>query len=884
MGRAPPSAREHPPPVWPGYRVTMTEQTQPVRSAAIPASPSLAIPSVRTGVVALGRHPDALGIFAVLLFTAMAAWHRLSLENGLAHLDIPTFYLPWYAHLGETIRGFDIPGWNPYVFSGTAFAGDPQSGWWYFPAMGIFAVFEPVRAYEIYLIFHLALAGVTTYLYCRQLGMRVLAALVGAAAYELGPFVTHISCCLINVQLGAWIPSALTGVELTVRGRHWSQRGLGWVVTGFAISQMLAGWPGQGAYNGLLLVGSYLAFRTLIAKGRGVLGWRDRLVRLVGDGVGVLGFGFAIGAAGLLPRLDVVSRTNVAGGEYSGFGVDNYSSGWQVFTILERSFTDQNGFRSYLFYLGAPTVILMLAALVLAWRRFWVGYFAAMTVVVGVLTLKPTPFHELFFLLPRFEALHSHVPSRILTIQWIGPPILAAAAIDALLRHRRRPRSRIIAGALIPLAVWSGLTTLMLANGKGVSWNSTASAAIACAVVGVFATLWVAPAERQLAYANKARLGLAGLLVLLVAWDPTGHSVVDTLRSGNPMNQLLVLPTGPISREAIEVNAAATDPGGAGEFLQSRQEAGEHFRFFGYEDVLQNGGRGYPSTYREHYANPLALDLLVNARAMRLHLYDAQGYNPVQLVNYVEFLNEVNEEVQNYHDAQILPGGLTSPLLNILNARYIVVPNEIGSPGRLRPDLVTLLATYPEVFRNETIRVLENPRAVDRAWLVHDVREVTAPAIPGLLRSEEVDPRTTLLLADGGEDFPSGGTAGLVAGDAVEILSYEPDRIRMRVTTSQPGALVLSETYDEGWHATVDGDDARVHQAYGVIRAVPVDAGESIVELRYDPRSLRLGFYISIAAAVAAVATVVVALSRRGRPHPRDVMPAATLDSTPRTP
>jgi uncharacterized membrane protein len=71
------------------------------------------------------------------------------------------------------------------------------------PGDGHLRRFEPVRAYEIYLIFHLALAGVTTYLYCRQLGCRVLAALVGAAAYELGPFVTHISCCLINVQLGA---------------------------------------------------------------------------------------------------------------------------------------------------------------------------------------------------------------------------------------------------------------------------------------------------------------------------------------------------------------------------------------------------------------------------------------------------------------------------------------------------------------------------------------------------------------------------------------------------------------------------------------------------------------------------------------------------------
>jgi hypothetical protein len=150
-------------------------------------------------------------------------------------------------------------------------------------------------------------------------------------------------------------------------------------VTGFAISQMLAGWPGQGAYNALLLIGSYLAFRILIAKGRGVLEGRDRIVRLVGDGIGVLGFGFAIGAAGLLPRLDVVSRTNVAGGEYSGLRRR------QLLLRLARLHHPPA-------QLHRPERLPLLPLLPRrpdgdpdvrrarpAWRRFWVGYFAAMT-------------------------------------------------------------------------------------------------------------------------------------------------------------------------------------------------------------------------------------------------------------------------------------------------------------------------------------------------------------------------------------------------------------------------------------------------------------------------------------------------------------------------
>ena len=57
--------------------------------------------------------------------------------------------------------------------------------------------------------------------------------------------------------------------------------------------------------------------------------------------------------------MDIVSRTNVAWGEYDGFETNSYASGWQVYTVLDRLFTDNNGYRSMLFYLGTPVIILM---------------------------------------------------------------------------------------------------------------------------------------------------------------------------------------------------------------------------------------------------------------------------------------------------------------------------------------------------------------------------------------------------------------------------------------------------------------------------------------------------------------------------------------------
>ncbi|MBA2599015.1 MAG: hypothetical protein H0V00_20530, partial [Chloroflexia bacterium] len=57
--------------------------------------------------------------------------------------DWPTFIFPNYAAMGERLRAFDIPGWNPHQFSGAPFAGDPESGWMYLPAMAVYALLPP---------------------------------------------------------------------------------------------------------------------------------------------------------------------------------------------------------------------------------------------------------------------------------------------------------------------------------------------------------------------------------------------------------------------------------------------------------------------------------------------------------------------------------------------------------------------------------------------------------------------------------------------------------------------------------------------------------------------------------------------------------------------
>ena len=92
--------------------------------------------------------------------------------------------------------------------------------------------------------------------------------------------------------------------------------------------------------------------------------------------------------------------------------------------------------------------------------------------------------------------------------------------------------------------------------------------------------------------------------------------------------------------------------------------------------------------------------------------------------------------------------------------------------------------------------------------------------------------------------------------ESVQIVSYEPDRVVLKVHAEADGVLVLSETYEEGWHAHVDGDKAPVDEAYGVVRAVPITAGDHTVVLTYDPWSLRYGFYLSLLGAALSLAVI----------------------------
>ena len=77
---------------------------------------------------------DQLCLGALTAILALTCW-RLLAGGTTAGQDAITQFYPWYSYLGERLREFGIPSWNPSQFSGAPFASDPQSGWSYLPAL-----------------------------------------------------------------------------------------------------------------------------------------------------------------------------------------------------------------------------------------------------------------------------------------------------------------------------------------------------------------------------------------------------------------------------------------------------------------------------------------------------------------------------------------------------------------------------------------------------------------------------------------------------------------------------------------------------------------------------------------------------------------------------
>jgi hypothetical protein len=102
----------------------------------------------------------------------------------------------------------------------------------------------------------------------------------------------------------------------------------------------------------------------------------------------------------------------------------------------------------------------------------------------------------------------------------------------------------------------------------------------------------------------------------------------------------------------------------------------------------------------------------------------------------------------------------------------------------------------------------------------------------------------------GGVLLEDRGPAAQGALGRVVAVEQVPGRVAAIVVADRPTAFVLRSAFAEGWSARLDGMPAAILRADGRHQAVRVPAGQSRIDLRYEPPHLRAGIALSCATAI----------------------------------
>ena len=233
---------------------------------------------------------------------------------------------------------------------------------------------------------------------------------------------------------------------------------------------------------------------------------------------------------------------------------------------------------------------------------------------------------------------------------------------------------------------------------------------------------------------------------------------------------------------------------------------------------------------------------------------DIRGYDSIILGQYAEYMSAIEQQDELLFN-RIAPlseyGSLDSPLLDLLNVKYIVTSQYVPNPG------------YKLVYDGE-VRVYQNLDVMPRAFALpqDSVMVLSRPDVLNAL--PDLQPRQQLLLETEqlaetpsplGDELPAHSTWPL---QPATITQYGINDVWVDVEMPSAGYLVLADTYFSGWKAYRRAPDEEVKQetelpiyrADGNFRAVPLGPGEHVIHFKYTPMSFKLGLYVSFMSGV----------------------------------
>lgn len=194
------------------------------------------------------------------------------------------------------------------------------------------------------------------------------------------------------------------------------------------------------------------------------------------------------------------------------------------------------------------------------------------------------------------------------------------------------------------------------------------------------------------------------------------------------------------------------------------------------------------------------------------------GYHPAKLSIYDDMYNR-----------ELRKQPLNIQVLNMLNAKYILIPNQQNGQPMLQV----------------------NPGALGQAWFVKHI-EYVKDAGAALKALDSFDPKDTAIVA---ESFKSAipFTPAMDSSASIGLIKNDNDEITYHCENATNQFVVFSEIYyDRGWKAYIDEKETPIVQVNYVLRGLAIPPGKHLIRFEFKPSS----YYNSNKASIGAAGII----------------------------
>ncbi len=741
----------------------------------------------------------------------------------------------WRRLVIDELRAGRLPFWNPYAFCGSPLLGNSQSAVFDILNLPYLLCGDPLGGTVWVVLLRLWVAGLGTFLFARSIGVSRAGASLSAIAYQCGGLMA-VFLMFPTASSASWFPWVMLAAEmLGTRGgiRPAASLGLGLAASVF-------GGNAEVAFFGAIAA----SFYALVRRGQ-TRAWRVR--ELLGAGAGIAMAGLltaAIAAVHILPLLETLAggsspeaRAALAREPAALWpwqfptsrlvllffpylygrpvhGEPSFSPSWTNFCEYSGPYASSLGMILALFAIATAVRRSPARPLLLLWCSAW---------------FYSVYFPPLLALARHLPALDVALPQRGAFVALFGAAVLAGLGLDRLhaISGKRNRWINIVGAAALGVAGLTGLAIgLWLragAAGLATVVRVLLSTPLRSVFVGLEQKLQMQRFELAPQFASLYLLPWAFLMLAAAVW------LFVERRTGR-------------ARGIAAVALVAADLWWFGHGFNPAIPRTQAFPRVRAIDTLSRAGDGGRVLVLDHGLPPNS--------ATFYGIADILGYDAIGRKRLERLLRLAGPFLAGPLEAPVAHfDRYESWVLDVLGVRVIASP---------RPLPVTYLKTGPT---QDAVYYYENPRAFPFVWCPEHMLAVRdSKDAETKLGEPAFDPRAMAIVETGAALHTQGARGNL------RWSRPAPARIQIEADLTDGGWVLVSESYDPGWQALVDGSRAPTYPCDLALLCVQLPTGAHRVKFVFAPRTWPMAVALSCAGLLGSFA--ILLWSRRNPERP----------------